>query len=70
MSADALRPTPGGLTAADGVPRRSFLVGCVSLGAALVGFIAGTFRFLVPNVLYSRRGASTSDRPHSSHPSR
>jgi cytochrome b6-f complex iron-sulfur subunit len=57
MSADALRPTPGGPTAADGVPRRTFLVGCVSLGAALVGFMAGTFRFLVPNVLYepSRR---------------
>lgn len=57
MSADEPRPGPAGPMAADGVPRRTFLVGCVSLGAALVGFMAGTFRFLVPNVLYepSRR---------------
>ncbi len=41
----------------DALPRRTFLVGCVSLGAATAGFLAATFRFLVPNVMYepSRR---------------
>lgn len=39
-------------------PRRQFFVtGCVAIAAASVGFLASTFRFLVPNVLYepSRR---------------
>jgi nitrite reductase/ring-hydroxylating ferredoxin subunit len=37
--------------------RRAFVVGCVGIGAATAGFLAATFRFLVPNVLYepSRR---------------
>lgn len=37
--------------------RRAFMVGCVGIGAATAGFLAATFRFLVPNVLYepSRR---------------
>jgi cytochrome b6-f complex iron-sulfur subunit len=37
--------------------RRVFAVGCVGIGAATAGFLATTFRFLVPNVLYepSRR---------------
>ena len=41
----------------DAVIRRTFLVGCGSLLAAIGGFVAGTFRFLIPNVLYepSRR---------------
>jgi nitrite reductase/ring-hydroxylating ferredoxin subunit len=41
----------------DGVRRRLFAVGCFGLGAATAGFLAATFRFLVPNVLYepSRR---------------
>ncbi|MGE5245697.1 MAG: ubiquinol-cytochrome c reductase iron-sulfur subunit [Betaproteobacteria bacterium] len=45
-------PAPG-----DAIPRRAFMAGCVGLGAATAGFLAATFRFLVPNVLYepSRR---------------
>lgn len=41
----------------DAVRRRMFAVGCFGLGAATAGFLAATFRFLVPNVLYepSRR---------------
>jgi len=37
--------------------RRIFGIGCVGIGAATAGFLAATFRFLVPNVLYepSRR---------------
>ena len=37
--------------------RRAFVVGCVGIGAATAGFLAATFRFLLPNVLYepSRR---------------
>ena len=37
--------------------RRVFAVGCFGVGAATAGFLAATFRFLVPNVLYepSRR---------------
>ena len=37
--------------------RRIFAVGCFGIGAATAGFLAATFRFLVPNVLYepSRR---------------
>jgi nitrite reductase/ring-hydroxylating ferredoxin subunit len=37
--------------------RRAFVVGCFGIGAATAGFLAATFRFLVPNVLYepSRR---------------
>ena len=37
--------------------RTIFALGCVGLGAASVGFVAATLRFLVPNVLYepSRR---------------
>jgi Rieske Fe-S protein len=46
------------------------MLGCVSLGAALVGFVGGTFRFLLPNVLYepSRRfeiGPAASFPPES-----
>ena len=32
--------------------RRIFAVGCFGIGAATAGFLAATFRFLVPNVLY------------------
>lgn len=37
--------------------RRVFAVGSLAIGAATAGFLAATFRFLVPNVLYepSRR---------------
>jgi cytochrome b6-f complex iron-sulfur subunit len=37
--------------------RTIFALGCAGLGAASVGFVAATLRFLVPNVLYepSRR---------------
>ncbi len=37
--------------------RSMFIVGCIGLGAATLGFLGATFRFLVPNVLYepSRR---------------
>jgi cytochrome b6-f complex iron-sulfur subunit len=39
--------------------RTLFAVGCLSIGASTAGFLAATFRFLVPNVLYepSRRFA-------------
>ena len=39
--------------------RRAFVVGCFGIGAATAGFLAATFRFLLPNVLYepSRRFA-------------
>lgn len=41
----------------DPVRRSMFAIGCVGIGAATAGFLAATFRFLVPNVLYepSRR---------------
>jgi Rieske Fe-S protein len=41
----------------DPVRRSLFVMGCLSIGAAAVGFFAATFRFLLPNVLYepSRR---------------
>lgn len=41
----------------DPVRRSMFAVGCIAVGAATAGFLAATFRFLVPNVLYepSRR---------------
>lgn len=41
----------------DGVRRGIFAVGCMAIGAATLGFLGATFRFLVPNVLYepSRR---------------
>jgi cytochrome b6-f complex iron-sulfur subunit len=41
----------------DSIRRRLFTMGCLSIGAATTGFLAATFRFLVPNVLYeaSRR---------------
>ena len=44
-------------TVLDDLPRRAFVAGCISLGATTAGFLAATFRFLVPNVLYepSRR---------------
>jgi cytochrome b6-f complex iron-sulfur subunit len=44
-------------SAADTLPRRAFVVGCVSVGVATAGFAGATVRFLVPNVLYepSRR---------------
>lgn len=37
--------------------RRVFAAGCIGIGAATAGFLAATFRFLVPTVLYepSRR---------------
>ena len=43
--------------APDSLRRRMFAVGCFGIGAATAGFLAATFRFLVPNVLYepSRR---------------
>ena len=41
----------------DRVRRSMFAIGCFGIGAATAGFLAATFRFLVPNVLYepSRR---------------
>ena len=41
----------------DSLRRSMFAVGCIGIGAATAGFLAATFRFLVPNVLYepSRR---------------
>jgi nitrite reductase/ring-hydroxylating ferredoxin subunit len=52
-------------------PRREFFVtGCVAIAVASVGFLASTFRFLVPNVLYepSRRATvgSPDDYPQGS----
>ena len=49
--------TPSSPPVADAMPRRAFIVGCISVGAATAGFLAATSRFLVPNVLYepSRR---------------
>ena len=43
--------------APDRLRRTMFAVGCFGIGAATAGFLAATFRFLVPNVLYepSRR---------------
>ena len=57
MSAGEQHSATAGPVAGDVASRRTFLVGCVSLAAAVVGFMAGTFRFLLPNVLYepSRR---------------
>jgi cytochrome b6-f complex iron-sulfur subunit len=57
MSTDERDRTLARQMRGDGMVRRSFLVGCASFGTAIVGFVAGTFRFLVPNVLYepSRR---------------
>ncbi len=64
---DALQ-APAGIPEA--VARRTFLVGCISIGAATAGFLAATFRFLVPNVIYepSRRfdiGPSSGFPPES-----
>jgi cytochrome b6-f complex iron-sulfur subunit len=41
----------------DVVRRAMFAIGCAGIGAATAGFLAATFRFLIPNVLYepSRR---------------
>jgi nitrite reductase/ring-hydroxylating ferredoxin subunit len=41
----------------DPVRRSMFAIGCIAVGTATAGFLAATFRFLVPNVLYepSRR---------------
>ena len=41
----------------DRVRRSMFTIGCVAIGTATTGFLAATFRFLVPTVLYepSRR---------------
>ena len=41
----------------DPARRALFAAGCASIGAATLGFLLATFRFLVPNVLYepSRR---------------
>ena len=51
----------------DRVRRSLFAIGCLSIAAATAGFLAATFRFLVPNVLYeaSRRFdiGSPSDFP-------
>jgi nitrite reductase/ring-hydroxylating ferredoxin subunit len=37
--------------------RRLFILGCLGLGSAMIGFLAATLRYFVPNVLYepSRR---------------
>jgi len=55
MSSDPKRPAD----LPDPVRRGRFMVGCAGLGAATAGFLAATFRYLVPNVLYepSRRFA-------------
>lgn len=45
-------------------PRREFFVaGCVAIGVASVGFLASTFRFLVPNVLYEPSRRATIGKP-------
>ena len=52
------RRTPGAEPDSPDMQRRTiFVLGCVGMGAATVGFAAATVRFLVPNVLYepSRR---------------
>ena len=56
MSAKRVDPKPG-RSPFDEFPRRAFMAGCISLGTTTAGFLAATFRFLVPNVLYepSRR---------------
>ncbi len=49
--------SPGQTVEPARIGRRMFVLGCVGIGAATTGFVAATFRFLVPNVLYepSRR---------------
>ena len=36
----------------DRIRRALFITGCLSIGAATAGFLAASFRFLLPNVLY------------------
>ena len=57
MSAARIDGNEAASAPADTLARRAFILGCVSLGAATAGFLAATFRYLVPNVLYepSRR---------------
>jgi nitrite reductase/ring-hydroxylating ferredoxin subunit len=56
MSDDLGKPT-GPPHVPDMQRRTVFMMGCVGMGAASLGFVAATLRFLVPNVLYepSRR---------------
>ena len=48
---------PGVPERPDHVRRALFAIGCAGIGASTAGFLAATFRFLIPNVLYepSRR---------------
>ncbi len=43
--------------------RRFFVTGCAAIAAASVGFLASTFRFLVPNVLYEPSRRATVGSP-------
>ncbi len=43
--------------------RQLFAAGCFALGAATMGFLASTFRYLVPNVLYEPSRRFTVGRP-------
>ena len=43
--------------------RRLFLLGISSVGAAVVGFVASTLRYLVPNVLYEPSARFTIGDP-------
>jgi hypothetical protein len=49
-------------TAGDRTRREFFLIGCGSLAAAMAGFVAATFRFAIPNVLYEP-SPPVRDRP-------
>jgi nitrite reductase/ring-hydroxylating ferredoxin subunit len=47
------RGKPGGSPRVPDLQRRTvFMMGCLGMGAASLGFVAATLRFLVPNVLY------------------
>lgn len=43
--------------------REFFAAGCVAIAVASVGFLASTFRFLVPNVLYEPSRRATIGSP-------
>jgi nitrite reductase/ring-hydroxylating ferredoxin subunit len=43
--------------------RELFAAGCVAIAVASVGFVASTFRFLVPNVLYEPSRRTTIGSP-------
>jgi len=55
--------TKGGAAPREPARREFFLAGCVSLVTATVGFVASTFRYLVPNILYEPSRRFTVGRP-------